>query len=118
MAVSERPGGDAELVTLDRGGLATSSTRVRRWTRRGVRRHHLLDPRTGQPATEVWRTVTATGPTCVAANTASTVAIVLGEAAPAWLAERQVTARLVARDGTVHLVGGWPAQATNGRRVA
>ena len=60
--------------------------RVRRWTRAGVRRHHLLDPRTGLPAREVWRTVSATGPTCTAANTASTAAIVLGEEAPAWLA--------------------------------
>jgi thiamine biosynthesis lipoprotein len=110
VAVAERPGDLPDtLVDLDRGGLATSSTRVRRWTRAGVRRHHVLDPRTGLPAREVWRTVSATGATCSAANTAATAAIVLGEDAPAWLAAHGVTARLVASDGGVRTVGRWPA---------
>ncbi len=109
VAVAERPGDPVQaLVALDRGGLATSSTQVRRWTRHGVRRHHLLDPRTGQPVAGVWRTVTATGATCVAANTASTAAVVLGERAPDWLVGHGVDARLVAADGTVRTVGAWP----------
>ncbi len=100
VSVSERPGAaPATRVGLDSGGLATSSTQVRRWSQAGVARHHLLDPRTGRPAPEIWRTVTATGPTCVAANTASTAAVVLGGEAPAWLREHGVTARLVAADG-------------------
>ncbi|MDR1999875.1 MAG: FAD:protein FMN transferase [Frankiaceae bacterium] len=110
IAISERPDGDPDaLVWLDRGGLATSSTRVRRWTRAGARRHHLLDPRTGLPAAEVWRTVTATGATCSAANIASTAGIVLGDEAPGWLAARGITARLVGADGQVRTVGDWPA---------
>lgn len=117
VAVSERPGDTPELVSLDHGGLATSSTRIRRWTRRGIQRHHLLDPRTGQPAPEVWRTVTATGPTCTAANTASTAAIVLGESALGWLEDRSVDARLVAGDGVVHTVGAWPTNPSE-RNVA
>ena len=117
VAVSERPGDTPELVSLDHGGMATSSTRIRRWTRRGIQRHHLLDPRTGQPAPEVWRTVTATGPTCTAANTASTAAIVLGESALGWLEDRSVDARLVAGDGVVHTVGAWPANPSE-RNVA
>ena len=112
VAVAEQPTDVRErpecLVTLTGGGLATSSTRVRRWTRRGTVRHHLLDPRTGEPAAEVWRTVTATGPSCVAANTASTAAIVLGEDAVPWLERHDVTARLVTGDGRVHATGGWP----------
>jgi thiamine biosynthesis lipoprotein len=70
----------------------------------------VLDPRTGLPAQEVWRTVSATGSTCSAANTATTAAIVLGEDAPAWLAAHGVTARLVATDGEVRTVGRWPAE--------
>ncbi len=108
VAVTERPDDPPTLVGLDRGGLTTSSTLVRRWTRRGARRHHLLDPRTGLPAPEVWRTVTATGATCTAANTASTAAVVLGVEAPTWLAGHGVTARLVGRDGAVRTVGAWP----------
>ncbi|WP_180935567.1 FAD:protein FMN transferase [Nocardioides ungokensis] len=43
VAVTDLPDEPPVVVTLDRGGLTTSSTRVRRWTRRGARRHHLLD---------------------------------------------------------------------------
>ena len=115
IAVSERLG-DAvqQQVNLTDGGLATSSTRVRRWSHAGVVRHHLLDPRTGTPAEEVWRTVTATGPTCVAANTAATAAVVLGAAAPGWLAERDVAARLQPRRGRVVTTGAWPVPTSSG----
>lgn len=114
VAISEQPGAEPDTtVALDRGGMATSSTQVRRWVRGGVRRHHLIDPRTGGPAREVWRTVTATGATCAAANTASTAAIVLGRDAPGWLAAHDVTARLVGADGQVQTVGGWPAERRN-----
>ena len=117
VAVAERPGHAPDaVVDVHEGGLATSSTQVRRWTCGGTARHHVLDPRTGLPAREVWRTVTATGPTCVSANTASTAAVVLGERAPAWLDEHRVTARLVAAAGRVTSVGGWPLDAE--RRAA
>lgn len=98
-----------ELITLDGGGLATSSTTVRRWRAGGVTRHHLLDPRTGRPVAPYWRTVTATGPTCVAANTATTAAIVLGAEAERWLTDRGVDARLVGTGGDVRRTGRWPA---------
>ncbi len=113
IAISTYPGQPAEAtITLDRGGLATSSTRVRRWARRGVQLHHVLDPRTGHPAPTTWRTVTATGPSAIAANTASTAAIVLGPGAPAWLESRGVDARLVGTDGHVETTGAWPADVT------
>ena len=75
--------------------------------------HHLLDPRTGRPTAGPWRTVTATGPTCVAANTATTAALVLGADAVPWLEQHDVTARLVDESGAVHRVGAWPT--TSGR---
>jgi thiamine biosynthesis lipoprotein len=82
------------------GGVATSSTTVRPG--------HIIDPATGAPVESPWRTVTVAARTCVTANTASTAAIVLGEDAPKWLADRAFPARLVARDGTVIRVAGWP----------
>ena len=118
VAVSERLGAAVQQrVRLTDGGLATSSTRVRRWSHAGAVRHHLVDPRTGRPATEVWRTVTATGPTCVAANTAATAAVVLGTEAPAWLDVRGVAARLQPGCGRVVVTGAWPRQPS-GRLVA
>ena len=100
--------GGAEVLHLPYGGLATSSTAARRWVRGGVIRHHLLDPRTGEPTGGRWRTVTATGATCVAANTASTAAVVLGEAAVGWLSARDIPARLVDTAGRVVRTARWP----------
>jgi thiamine biosynthesis lipoprotein len=112
----EETGG--EIVLLAGGGLATSSTRARRWRTGADEQHHLLDPRTGRPVRGTWRTVTATGPTCVAANVASTAALVLGTGAVGWLSDCSVTARLVAGDGTVTRVGGWPDPPPDTERLA
>jgi FAD:protein FMN transferase len=103
-----RPGRTGPVVRMHGGGLATSSTAVRRWRRGGSAYHHVLDPRTGLPAEPVWRTVTVTAASCVDANTASTAAIVRGRSAPEWLAALGLPARLVGADGTVHRVAGWP----------
>ena len=70
------------VVALAGGGLATSSTTVRRWRRGDQVVHHILDPRTGAPCPIVWRTVTVAASTCVHANVASTAAIVLGADGP------------------------------------
>jgi thiamine biosynthesis lipoprotein len=104
-----RSGRDApgQTLAIRSGGLATSSTTVRTW---GAGRHHIIDPRTGLPAGPQWRTASIAAGSCVDANTASTAAIVLGSAAERWLAERGLPARLVARDGTVAAVGGWPQE--------
>jgi thiamine biosynthesis lipoprotein len=72
--------------------------------------HHVVDPRTGGPAEEVWRTVSVAAASCVDANTASTAAIVRGVRAAEWLARLELPARLVGRDGSVLCVGGWPPQ--------
>lgn len=107
-APADAPG---QTVTLHGGALATSGTTVRRWYQAASARHHLIDPATGQPAAEVWRTVSVTAATCVDANTASTAAIILGAAAPSWLAARSLPARLVSVDGAVTTVAGWPPSA-------
>jgi thiamine biosynthesis lipoprotein len=45
---------------------------------------------------------------CVDANTLATAAVVRGERAVGWLSRIGATARLVAANGTVTTVGGWP----------
>ena len=97
-----------QTVTIRSGALATSSTTVRRWKRGDVVVHHLVDPRTGQPPDPGWRTVSVTAAACVDANAAATAAIILGEDAVPWLAGLGMPARLVAVDGNVRVVGGWP----------
>jgi FAD:protein FMN transferase len=99
-------------VAISSGGLATSGTTVRRWaTAAGGRLHHIVDPRTGRPASAHWRTVTVAAASCVDANTASTAAIILGEDAPSWLAVHGLPGRLVRYDGLTNSVSGWPAEA-------
>jgi len=106
---SAPPSAVGEVVTLAMGGIATSSTTVRRWTRAGVKVHHLVDPRNGMPASGPWRTATVVADTCVDANIAATAAMIMGCDAPAWLSERRLPARLVEADGTIHRLAGWPA---------
>lgn len=98
-------------VAVAEGGLATSSTTVRRWATDSGEAHHIIDPRTGLPAVTPWRTVSVAAASCGIANVASTTAIVLGESALDWLGARKFPARCVRRDGSVVAVGGWPAEA-------
>ena len=109
LLVQDGPDEPSSQVSLPPGGaLATSSTQQRRWAHAGREVHHVLDPRTGQPAEAYWRTVSIAAGSCVDANTISTACIVRGPAAPGWLAQLGHPARLVYRDGRVHTLGGWP----------
>ena len=109
--VVERPDDDTgPLVALTDCGVATSTTRARRWRIAGRPMHHLLDPKTGQPVRDVWRTVTTTANTCVEANTASTATVVKGTDGLRWLTSTALAGRLVAADGSISLVGGWPPE--------
>jgi len=97
-------------ISLEEGGLATSSTTVRRWRSGSVELHHLVDPRSGKPAASPWRTVSVAARTCVDANVASTASFLLDDA-PAWLEARGLPARLVRSDGAATFVAGWPEDA-------
>ncbi len=99
----------AQTLAIRSGGLATSSTCVRRWRSRDGVMHHIVDPVTGAPAAEVWRTASVTSPTCLAANVAATAAILRGDAAPSWLEAHGLPALLVRRNGSVVRSAGWPA---------
>ena len=104
------------VVSIRGGGLATSSTAARRWRRGGQSMHHLLDPATGLPAVSVWRTASVTAPTCLAANVASSSAIVRSQQAVAQLRVEGLPARMVSHAGEVSVVNGWPQEATDDRR--
>lgn len=101
---------DGPLLAVPQGGLATSSTRVRRWQAGRREVHHVIDPRTALPAREVWRTVSVVASTCVEANAATTGALVLGDGAVEWLRGHGLPARLVAQDGSVVRLGTWPRE--------
>lgn len=107
--VQDIPGDPVSRIALHSGfALATSSTQRRTWVRGGERAHHIVDPRTDRPASTAWRTVSVVAPTAVLANGETTAAVVAGEGAMARLGDSGLAARLVADDGTVHTLGGWP----------
>ncbi len=110
-APADAPG---QTVAISSGGLATSSTTVRAWTVGGRRVHHIIDPATGEPARSCWRTVSVAAGSCTDANTASTAAIIRGPAAPDWLRELGLPARLVRPDGSVETTAGWPREGGPG----
>src|SRR5579884_330029 len=104
-----------QWITLRSGGLATSSTAVRRWTglsAAGEPRlvHHRLDPTPGAPVGGPCRTVSVAAATCLDANIASTAAIVRGDRAAAWLEELGLPSRLVDLGGVARHIAGWPEE--------
>jgi FAD:protein FMN transferase len=102
--------GPGPVVSIRSGGLTTSGTVVRRWLARRIALHHIIDPRNGRPAQTPWRTVSVAARSCVDANTASTAAVVLGEAAVEWLSHRRLPARLVTHTGSAVCAAGWPEE--------
>jgi thiamine biosynthesis lipoprotein len=102
--------GPTQTVSISSGGLATSSTTVRRWSAGGRPFHHIVDPRTGTSAPVTWRTVTVAAGSCVDANAASTASVVRGPLAPRWLTDLGLPSRLVSASGAVFEIGGWPAE--------
>ena len=97
-------------VPLAAGALATSGIARRRWSQGGERRHHLLDPRTGEPArTGLW-SVTAVAGSCAQAEVAAKVAFVLGRDPGAeFLRDQGVAGLFAGEDGRWWPAGTWPA---------
>ena len=102
-----------ETIQLFDGGIATSTTTVRRWQRGDSAVHHIVDPATGRSADSNWRTVSVAAASCASANVASTAAIVLGDRATPWLESLGVPCRIVTVSGEVRHMGPWPRDCTD-----
>jgi thiamine biosynthesis lipoprotein len=109
------PGGDT--ITLERGGLATSSVTTRAWRRGGARQHHLIDPETGLPSRSPWSEVTVAAQSCYVADVAAKAALLLGPAGPSWLDRRRLAGRFVDHAGRVTVSERW-LQAVPVRQAA
>ncbi|MFT4081635.1 MAG: FAD:protein FMN transferase [Nocardioides sp.] len=108
--VSETAGTPGVPTSLANGGMATASALGHRWsTPDGTLVHHVLDPRTGAPATGGCRTATVWARTALTARLAGAWALVDPHAAIGWIAERRLSARLVDAGGGVSHLGDWPA---------
>lgn len=89
----ERSQGDgtaAMLLDLQQGALATSGDSHRFLLKNGVRYSHILDPLTGWPVIGAPCSVTVAASSCTEAGLLSTLALLHGEHAGAFLAEQNV----------------------------
>jgi len=103
----------APVLPLVRGALATSGTARRHWPQAGTPRHHLIDPRTGEPAASGLRQVTVAAGSCRAAEVAATAALVAGPLLGRGLLEHHgLAGLLVTDDGRCLAAGRWPGGET------
>ena len=99
-----------ELVPLARGALATSSSVRRQWQQGDRHRHHLLDPRTGEPSRSGVREVTVAAASCAQADVGAKAIFVLGPLLGAAFASRhRLAARIACEDGRTTAAGAWPS---------
>ena len=96
------PESDIATMFVLRGGVATSGQDHRRWTRGGVWQHHLIDPRTGSPATTDVLSATVWADSLEQAEVAAKVIILLGgRSGLDWVKQqRNHEALVVLVDGT------------------
>ncbi len=80
----------AALIRLDvgPGAVATSSVAKRTWQQGGERRHHLIDPRTGEPAATSWLSVSVQAPHAHLAEVLAKALLIAGPAEADRIARR------------------------------
>ncbi len=99
------------MIALYAGALATSGTDRRRWQQGATPRHHLIDPRTGEPVVTDVVAVTVAAPRCAQAEVAAKVALILGErAGRAWLRQHHLAGQCLRENGELWATAGWPAK--------
>lgn len=110
----------AELTLADGGGVATSGILRRRWQTSQGWQHHLIDPRSGRPATTDLVSVTVLGPSAAAAEVMAKVVLLLGrERGTAALARNpRFSGVLVLAEGTPVHVGRTSEPSTQSLEVA
>lgn len=92
-------GEQLELLALTGGGVATSGRDYRRWQVGGKWHHHILDPRTGQPADTDIMSATVIAPSTLQAEVTAKAALILGSAeGMTWIEERPPLAAILILD--------------------
>jgi thiamine biosynthesis lipoprotein len=96
------PNSHLALLLIGEGGVATSGRTARRWMKDGKVQHHLIDPRTGCPATTDLVSVTVVGPSAMEAEVVSKAILIRGSKdGLTWLeAQERYAALAVREDGT------------------
>src|SRR4030042_6673591 len=70
------PEKDLAVLRVKPGAVATSSTAKRQWQHNGKLQHHLIDPRTGEPAQTEWLSTTVWAKTAAEAEVYAKVVLI------------------------------------------
>lgn len=89
-----RTTGGVPVIALASGACTTSGDTYRHVAQAGRRYGHILDPRTGWPVADAPRSVTVLGATCTETGLLSTLAMLMGSQAEAFLAAQGVVHRV------------------------
>jgi thiamine biosynthesis lipoprotein len=96
-------------IPLRSGALATSGTGHRHWQQGTQRRHHLIDPRTGEAAQSTLWSVSVAAGRCEQAEVAAKVAFLLGpEDGKTFLHKHGLAGLFLFEDGEWTTAGSWP----------
>lgn len=92
------------VLSVQAGAVATSSVVKRAWKQEGISRHHLIDPRTGEPADTPWLSVTVLAPHTAAAETFAKAFLIANEDETQLLGEQNPELTVLAVDQHGNLV--------------
>jgi thiamine biosynthesis lipoprotein len=87
------------------GAVATSSVMKRTWMQGADVRHHLIDPRTGEPAKTDWLSVTVISPDIITADVYAKAILIAGEAGVSDLLKTKQEITFIAVDPHGNLIG-------------
>ena len=87
--------GEQGLIEIRQGALTTSGDARRFLMKDGIRYSHILNPKTGWPVKDPPRSVTVAAATCMEAGILSTLAMVMGADAEAFLRSEGVRAWII-----------------------
>jgi thiamine biosynthesis lipoprotein len=95
---------DITTLLVQEGAVATSSVAKRTWKQDTTLRHHLIDPRTGEPADTMWLSITVFAPQAVAAETFAKAFFIANEEEARILGEQNPELTVIAVDRNGNLV--------------
>ena len=100
------PGADLAMIHLDRGAVATSSRIRRRWVHVGREAHHLIDPRTGEPAVTDLLAVSVVASGAMWAEVYAKAALIAGSVeGERLLRSAELPALFISENGEITFVG-------------
>jgi len=92
------PANDIITLWIDQGAVVTSSVAKRTWRQGNQLRHHLIDPRSGQPAQTPWLSVTVLAPHAALAETFAKAILIGGPRAADRLTRENTAIKFLAVD--------------------